>query len=103
MHYTADQKVFEAMKCVSLSGTASCLVTVCVALTSGAGPMNDPVDKRVYQDWVATYGKSGAYDHIASSNTAATRDAFIFRMKAVKDYRSTFISVFIRNKPNTDD
>jgi hypothetical protein len=69
-----------ADKCVSLPGTASCFTAVCVALTSCAGPMNDPVGKQAYQQWVAKYANAQL-----PPEGPATSD-FIFGMKAVKDY-----------------
>jgi hypothetical protein len=69
-----------ADKCISLPGTASCFAVVCVALTSCAGPMNDPIGKQAYQQWVATYANA----HLPPAGPA-TSD-FIFGMKAVKDY-----------------
>lgn len=50
-----------------------------------AGPTRDPVGKHVYSAWVKDMeGKRTPYDGIGS--TAAARNDFIFRMKAVKDY-----------------
>src|SRR6267378_4010399 len=69
-----------ADKCVSLPGTASCFAAVCVALTSCAGPMNDPIGKQAYQQWVAKYANAQL-----PPEGPATSD-FIFGMKAVKDY-----------------
>lgn len=70
------------MRAFSRRAFAGVGIVVCGALSNCAGPMNDRVGKDVYNDWVAVYGKPGAYGDI----TRATRDDFIFQMKAVKDY-----------------
>lgn len=62
---------------------ASLAASTC--LLGCAGPTRDPVGKQVYTAWVKDMeGKRTPYDGIDS--TAAARNNFIFRMKAVKDY-----------------
>jgi hypothetical protein len=46
--------------------------------------MNDRIGKSVYEKWTAEYGASGTpYEKITNPTD---RDAFIFQMKAIKDY-----------------
>lgn len=55
-----------------------------LGLPGCAGPMNDRLGKSMYQKWTAEYGAPVmAYEEITDP---ADRDAFIFRMKAIKDY-----------------
>jgi hypothetical protein len=46
--------------------------------------MNDRIGKSMYEKWTAEYGASGTpYEN---ATNPADRDAFIFQMKAIKDY-----------------
>ena len=66
---------------------SSCPVSaLSAALISCAGPMNDPLGKHIYQEWVAEAANPGLPNQGTPGGNAAATDAFIFRMKAVKDY-----------------
>jgi hypothetical protein len=53
----------------------------CLVLIGCAGPMNDRIGKTMYTKWTAEYAASAApYENIDDP------DAFIFKMKAIKDY-----------------
>ena len=59
---------------------------VCAALISCAGPMSDPLGKHVYQEWVAEARNPGLPSQGTPGGGVIATDAFVFRMKGVKDY-----------------
>jgi hypothetical protein len=61
------------------------LAGICLTLTSCAGAMNDTGGKHLHDQWVASV-QNGTITTITDNFDAPATDAFIFRMKAVKDY-----------------
>jgi hypothetical protein len=57
-------------------------VGFCLGLNGCAGPMNDRIGKTMYTKWTAEYTDSATpYENIGGD-----LDAFVFKMKAIKDY-----------------
>ncbi|MEN3370199.1 MAG: hypothetical protein V7609_2342 [Verrucomicrobiota bacterium] len=61
------------------------LAGVCTILTGCAGAMNDTGGKYVHDQWLADV-RTGRISEVPNDLNAAATPAFVFRMKAVKDY-----------------
>jgi hypothetical protein len=48
--------------------------------------MNDPGGKHLHQEWTAEFGNPGIPNQPSIGGNVQATDAFVFRMKAVKDY-----------------
>jgi hypothetical protein len=72
-------------RAVTISPVQVCLlVTLALALSSCALPMNDSLGKQAYQTWVNQPTGNPAF--LPPEGDPGTRDAFIFHLKAVKDF-----------------
>jgi hypothetical protein len=74
------------------------LVSFYGGLIGCAGPVSDPAGKHLHAEWVAEFGKAGMpYDGIRPGDDAV-RNAFIFRMKAVKDFEYANYVINLRQR-----
>jgi hypothetical protein len=57
----------------------------CMTLTGCAGAMNDTGGKYIHDQWLAAV-RTGSISEVPNDLNAGATEAFVFRMKAVKDY-----------------